>query len=258
MHWSSRTVCLVVLGICNIGVVAACGGGTSRLRGTHPDVDPNAFTVNITNRWYPLQPGTRWTYREVEDGQVNDVVVTSTSVTRRVASGVTARIVRDTVSRKGEVLEDTKDLYAQSSDGTVWYLGEETAEFEGGKVASREGSFEAGVDGAKAGIIMPARPKVGMSYRQEYYKGKAEDRGRILAFGKHAKVPAGSYDKLLQTADTNPLEPKALEHKYYAKDVGLVLTLDRAAGGREDLLSVSHVSAAESRRAGTVPLGHPY
>ena len=160
MHWSSRTVCLVVLGICNVGVVAACG--------SHSDVDPKAFTVNITNRWYPLQPGTRWTYREVEDGQVNDVVVTSTSVTRRVATGVTARIVRDTVSRKGEVLEDTKDLYAQSSDGTVWYLGEDTAEFEGGKLASREGSFEAGVDGAEAGIIMPARPKVGMLYRQEY------------------------------------------------------------------------------------------
>jgi hypothetical protein len=105
---------------------------------------------------------------------------------------------------------------------------------------------------------MPARPKVGMSYRQEYSKGKAEDRGKILAFGKRAKVPAGSYDNLLQTADTNPLEPKVLEHKYYAKGVGLVLTVDRHAGGREELLAVSHVSAAESRRAGTVPLGRTY
>jgi hypothetical protein len=250
MQWSGRTASLVVVGMCSVGFLGACG--------TNADVDPDDFTVDITNQWYPLKSGTRWNYREVEDGKVQDVVVTSTSVTRRVASGVTARIVRDTVSRNGKVLEDTKDLYAQSSDGTVWYLGEETAEFENGKLASREGSFEAGVDGAEAGIIMPGRPKAGMSYRQEYYQGKAEDRGKILAFGKRAKVPAGSYDSLLQTADTNPLEPKVLEHKYYAKGVGLVLTVDRAAGGREELLSVSHVSAAESRRAGTVPLGRTY
>jgi len=247
MQWSVRAASLVVVGICSAGFLGACG--------TNAGVEPDDFTVNVTNRWYPLEPGTRWTYREVEDGKALHVVVTSTSVTRKVASGVTARIVRDTVSRNGKVLEDTKDLYAQSSDGTVWYLGEETAEFENGKLASREGSFEAGVDGAEAGVIMPGRPKVGMSYRQEYYKGKAEDRGKILAFGKTAKVPAGSYNNLLQTADTNPLEPNVLEQKYYAKGVGLVLTVDRHAGGREVLLSVSHVSAAESRRAGTVPLG---
>jgi hypothetical protein len=231
-------------------MLGGCGGKNG--------VGGSRFTVDITNQWYPLKPGTRWTYREVEDGKTMRVVVTSTSVTRRGASGVVARVVRDTVSSGGEVLEDTKDFYAQSSDGTVWYLGEETAEFENGKIATREGSFEAGVDGAVAGVIMPARPKVGMSYRQEYYKGKAEDRGKILAFGKRAKVPAGSYDNLLQTADTNPLEPKVLEHKYYAKGVGLVLTVDRHAGGREELLAVSHVSAAESRRAGTVPLGRTY
>jgi len=236
--------------MCSVGFLGACG--------TNTGVNPDDFTVDVTNRWYPLEPGTRWTYREVEDGKAQSVVVTSTSVTRKVASGVTARIVRDTVSRNGQVLEDTKDLYAQSSDGTVWYLGEETAEFENGKPASREGSFEAGVDGAEAGVIMPARPKVGMSYRQEYYKGKAEDRGKILAFGKTAKVPAGSYANLLKTADTNPLEPNSLEHKYYAKGVGLVLTVDRHAGGREDLLSVSHISAAQSRRAGTAPLGQTY
>jgi hypothetical protein len=250
MGRTSRQAAILTAVVVAAGVLAGCGGKTG--------VDVSSYTVDITNQWYPLKSGTRWTYREVEDGKVQDVVVTSTSVSRRVASGVTARIVRDTVSRNGKVLEDTKDLYAQSSDGTVWYLGEETAEFENGTLASREGSFEAGVDGAEAGIIMPGRPKAGMSYRQEYYQGKAEDRGKILAFGKRAKVPAGSYDNLLQTADTNPLEPKVLEHKYYAKGVGLVLTVDRAAGEREELLSVSHVSATESRRAGTAPLGRTY
>jgi len=220
--------------------------------------DPADFTVDVTNPWYPLKPGTRWTYRETEDRETMRVVVTATSEVRKVANGVTARVVRDTVSLDGHVVEDTKDWYAQAADGTVWYLGEDTVEFEDGRIASRKGSFEAGIDGAEAGIVMPASPKVGQSYRQEYYKGEAEDRGKILAFGKRARVPAGAYTGLLLTADTTPLEPKVLEHKYYAKGVGLVLTIDRAAGDREVLLSVTHVSAAESRRAGTVSLGQPY
>jgi hypothetical protein len=246
------TIVAAVVASC-AAFISACGTGNHRAT-----LDPADFTTDITNQWYPLKPGTRWTYREVEDGKTLRVVVTSTSVTRKVASGVTARVVRDTVSRGGQVLEDTKDWYAQASDGTVWYLGEDTAEFKKGKVATRAGSFEAGVDGAEAGIIMPADPLAGQSYRQEYLKGEAEDRGKILAFGKRAHVPAGTYEGLLQTADTTPLEPDVREIKYYAKGVGLVLTVDRKAGEREELLSVGHVSSAESHRAGTVGLGKSY
>jgi hypothetical protein len=249
---SFRGTVFIGAAACCAAFLSACGGEK------RPALDPSEFTTDITNPWYPLKAGTRWTYREVEDGKVNQVVVTATSVTRKVASGVTARVVRDTVTRDGEVIEDTKDWYAQAADGTVWYLGEDTAEFKDGKLDTREGSFEAGVRGAEAGIIMPASPKVGQSYRQEYLRGEAEDKGKILAFGKSAKVPAGTYDGLLLTADTTPLEPDVLEQKYYAKGVGLVLTVDKNAGGREVLLSVKRVSAAESRRAGTAPLGKPY
>jgi len=97
-----------------------------------------------------------------------------------------------------------------------------------------------------------------MAYRQEYYEGEAEDHGEVLAVGQRASVPAGDYDDLVQTADTNPLEPAVLEHKYYADGVGLVLTVDKEAGGREELLSVTHIPAAAARRAGLVPLGEPY
>jgi hypothetical protein len=167
-------------------------------------------------------------------------------------------VVRDTVTLDGEIIEDTFDWYAQDKNGTVWYLGEDTAEFEDGKITTREGSFEAGADGAKAGVIMPASPKVGMAYRQEYYEGEAEDNGEVLALGQHATVPAGEYDDLVKTADTTPLEPDALEHKYYASGVGLVLTVDKEAGGREELLSVTHLPLAQARRAGQAPLGHRY
>jgi hypothetical protein len=223
------------------------------------ELDPADFTTDVTNAWFPLKAGTRWTYRETtEDGEQARVVVTATGVTREIANGVTAHVVRDTVSLDGEIEEDTFDWYAQDADGSVWYLGEDTAEFENGEVSTREGSWEAGVDGAQPGVIMPASPEKGMSYRQEYYKGHAEDNGEVLALGASARVPAGKYDGLLQTEDTTPLEPDVLEHKYYAHGVGLVLAVDKHAGGREVLLSVSQISPAAARRAGKAPLGEAY
>ena len=270
----------VVAALCCLALLPGCGAddqaaapvdqssGLSTSAGSTPalprsdepvELDPTDFTADVTNPWFPLEPGTRWTYRETtEDREVVRVVVTATSVTRKIANGVTARVVRDTVTLDGDIIEDTLDWYAQDAAGTVWYLGEDTAEFENGEVSTREGSFEAGVDGAQAGVIMPAAPEVGMSYRQEYYEGKAEDNGEVLALGQQASVPAGPYDDLVKTADTTPLEPDVLEHKYYASGVGLVLTIDREGGGREELLSVTRVSSADARRAGRVALGEPY
>jgi hypothetical protein len=224
-------------------------------------ITPEAAQLRVTstNPWFPMEPGTRWTYRETtEGGEVVEVVVTVTSATEEIASGGTARVVRDTVTRDGEVIEDTFDWYAEDGAGNVWYLGEDTAEFEDGRITTREGSFESGVDGALAGVIMPARPQVGASYRQEYYAGEAEDQGEVLALDARASVPAGTFEGLLQTADTNPLEPDVLEHKYYARDLGLVLTVDVGESGREVLVNTRHVSPAEARRAGRAPLGERY
>ena len=275
-----RTVAAVVAATCWLAVLSGCGTddpaaepidepsaqATSAAseaalpQADEPvEMDPVDFTADVTNPWFPLEPGTRWTYRETtEDGEVVRVVVTATAVTHKIANGVTARVVRDTVTLDGDIIEDTMDWYAQDAAGTVWYLGEDTAEFEDGQITTSEGSFEAGVDGAQAGVTMPASPEMGMAYRQEYYEGEAEDNGEILALGQRASVPAGTYDGLLQTADTTPLEPDVLEHKYYAERVGLVLTIDKEAGGREELLSVTHIPATQARRAGGVPLGEPY
>ncbi len=223
------------------------------------ELDPADLTPEVTNPWFPLEPGTRWIYREVdEEGQVLKVVVTASSETRMIENGVEARVVRDTVTLDGEIIEDTLDWYAQDSAGTVWYLGEDTAEFEDGSLTSHAGSFEAGVDDALAGVIMPAEPTVGQSYRQEYYAGVAEDNGEVLALDGTATVPAGSYADLVQTVDTNALEPDVLEHKFYAAGVGVVLTVDLESDGREELVSVRTVSAAESRRAGRAQLGEAY
>ena len=192
----------------------------------------------IDNPYLPLAPGSRWVYRETAaDGSKQRVVVKVTHRTRLIANGVTARVVRDTATENGKVIEDTFDWYAQDGRGNVWYLGEDTKEYENGKVVSTKGSWEAGVDGATAGIVMPARPRVGMSYRQEYYKGHAEDRAKILSLGEQAEVPVGHFDRVLLTKEWNPLEPKVLEYKLYARGVGPVLALTISGGSdREELM----------------------
>jgi hypothetical protein len=224
------------------------------------DLNPSKLTAEIDNRYWPIAPGTRWTYREVDDeGKEARVVVTATSETKRIANGVTARVVRDTVTEDGEVIEDTFDWYAQDEDGNIWYLGEDTAEFEDGEVKTKEGSFEAGKDGAQPGIVMPADPKDGMRYRQEYYKGHAEDNGEILSVDERAEVPAGSFDDAILTKDTNTLEPHVVEYKLYAAGVGPVLTFAvSGGGGGETLVKKETVGAEAARAAGTTPLGQPY
>ena len=138
---------------------AATTGSGDLPQGAEPfKLDPASFTTNIDNRYWPMKPGTRWTYQEVESGSTYDVMVTVSNVTKKMANGVTARVVRDTVSEGGAVVEDTFDWYAQDAKGNIWYMGEQTAEYEGGKVATREGSWEAGVEGAMAGVALPADP----------------------------------------------------------------------------------------------------
>ena len=217
-------------------------------------LDPADFTTDIDNPYWPMKPGTQWVYRETDpDGDLT-VHVTVTSQTKRIANGIEARVVRDSVTRGDELVEDTFDWYAQDADGAIWYLGEDTAEFEGGQVVSREGSFEAGVDGALPGIALPGDPQPGMSYRQEYLAGEAEDEGAVLGVSELVEVPYGAFEGALLTRDTTPLEPTVEELKFYATGVGPVLTLTSSGGsGREELLEVRNVPDG----TGTGPLGSP-
>jgi hypothetical protein len=202
-----------------------------------------------------MAPGTRWTYRDIdEQGAETKVVVIATTQTRQIANGVTARVVRDTVTEDGQLVEDTFDWYAQDRDGTVWYLGEDTAEFEDDRILTKEGSFEAGVDGALPGVVVAADPRPGMAYRQEFYRGKAEDNGEVLSVREQVEVPAGRYEGALVTKDTSTIEPNVQEYKLYARGVGPVLSLGISGEAkREELLSVDTAPSG----AGTGPLGRP-
>lgn len=196
-----------------------------------PTIDPATFGSVIDNPYFPLTPGTAFYYEGESDGEPQSEVVTVLAETRMVM-GVTCVVVRDTVSVAGEIVEDTNDWYAQDADGNVWYMGEESKDLEEGKVVSTEGSWEAGVDGALPGIIMLAEPSVGQSYRQEFYAGEAEDMAKVLKMGERVTVAAGTYEEVLVTEDTNPLEPDVVEHKYYAPGVGVVLE-ELVTGGDE-------------------------
>ena len=219
------------------------------------NLDPADFSADITNPYWPMKPGTRWIYRGVEEGEPSqDIVIVATKSTKKLANGITARVVRDTARVDGQIIEDTLDWYAQDSKGNVWYMGEQTAEFEEGKLVSRAGSWEAGRDGALPGILIPAQPQVGQKYRQEYMKGEAEDNGQVLATNHLVEVEAGQYKGALVTMDTSTIEPDVVEFKFYAPEVGPLLALDISGGAsREELVKVDKASAKD----GIGPLGKP-
>jgi hypothetical protein len=227
--------------------LAACGGdsgsaaaGQKLPQGSEKvKLDPADFSTRIDNPYFPVKPGARWVYRETDpEGTRQRVVVTVTNKKKRIANGVTARVVHDVVSEGRQLVEKTDDWYAQDKHGNVWYLGEDTTEYENGKPTTTKGSFEAGVDGAQAGVIMPAKPKPGLIYRQEYYAGQAEDKARVFSLREQAEVPFGHYTGVLMTKDLNPLDPKLLEYKFYARGVGMVMAVSVSGGAdREELVS---------------------
>jgi hypothetical protein len=181
------------------------------------------FTARVTNPFYPLLPGMRWEYRGVKDGRpLRDVV----TVTRRIerVGGVPCAVVLDRAYVDGRLAESTLDWFAQDASGTVWYFGEATRELDRrGRVTSTEGSWRAGTDGARQGVFMPARPRVGQSFAQEHYAGHAEDRFEVVSRTATVGVPFGSFvRRALMTEEWTQLEPGVSDAKWYVKGVGLV------------------------------------
>jgi hypothetical protein len=200
-------------------------------------LDPAEFTLEIDNPYWPMEPGDRWVYRETDGkGGVQRVEVTVTAETKTIM-GIEARVVHDVVTEDGQLVEDTLDWYAQDAQGNIWYLGEDTKEYENGRVKTTAGSWEAGVDGAQPGVLVPADPQPGMAYRQEYYAGEAEDAGEVLSTTEKVSVPYGSFEQVLMTKDSTPLDPTLVEQKFYAPGVGPVLALAISGGSdREELI----------------------
>ncbi|MFL6068694.1 MAG: hypothetical protein ACJ74N_13270 [Gaiellaceae bacterium] len=205
-----RRLLLLVLAVL---ACTACGGGS-----THE----SAFVSGVNNPWFPLEPGTTFVYTGRKDGERGRDVVTVTARTKQIR-GVECIAVEDRLYAGGQLAERTTDWYAQDAGGNVWYFGEATAELDkAGRVTSREGSWLAGIDGARAGIFMPAHPKAGTSFRQEYYKGQAEDHFQVLSVAANVITPYTASPRALLTKEWTPLEPDTLDHKLYVRGIGLV------------------------------------
>lgn len=217
-----RLVSALVVVLALISGVAVASAGASTGSEYDPEIDPADFTSEITNAYFPLVPGTTFVYDGTSGGKAELDTVKVTSETRPIL-GVDCIIVHDVVSQSGVVVEDTFDWYAQDKDGNVWYFGEDTRELDAhGRVKTTEGSWEAGQHRAQPGVVMTAHPEVGDSYRQEYQKGVAEDRGRIIRVGETRTTPTDSYHDVVVVAERTRLEPTIVEHKEYAPGIGLI------------------------------------
>jgi hypothetical protein len=200
-----------------------------------PDLVPADFVATITNPFAPFAPGAHWVYEGMTDEGLERIEVDVLFGTRTIL-GIEATVVQDRAFLNGELIEDTVDWLAQDMDGNVWYLGEVAQNFEDDKLANLDGSWEAGVDGAKAGLWMKGAPAVGDVYRQELLLREAEDIGEVLSLTEEVTVSAGSFSNCLQTGDYTPIEPDVLEHKFFAPGVGLVLEVVPETGEQIELI----------------------
>jgi hypothetical protein len=226
-----RLLTAVVVGLGAVALVAA----TPKPPRT---VDPNDFVRHVDNPWFPLKPGT--TYRHVgsKEGERAVDVFKVSHQTKQVL-GVTTTVVVDKLYVHGRLEEIAHDWYAQDRKGNVWYFGETIREFNSeGKEIPAQGAWQAGVDGARAGIVMPVRPRVGYEFRPEYYKGQAEDRYRILDLSAKVKTPYRTFSRVLVMSERSRLEPGVLGLKFHARGFGQIKE-SVAKGPHETLRLVS-------------------
>jgi hypothetical protein len=205
-----------------------------------PKIDPANFVGRIDNRYLPYKPGTRFHFEGVRGTtpQTDDELVLRR--TKRIL-GIACTVVRDTVSEHGRAVELTDDWYAQDKQGNVWYMGEDAFERSHGRFVKASDSWVPGVNGAKPGIIMPASPRPGQVYRQEYYPPDgALDQARVLGASGSVHVPAGIFTRPLVTVEWSPVEPQ-YERKYYVSGLGEVME-EVTQGGHEQfqLVKVTH------------------
>ena len=202
-----------------------------------PVIDPANFVARIDNPYFPLRPGTTFIYEgQMPQGFERDEFAVTHNT--RVILGVTCVEVHDSVFTDGVLTEDTLDWFAQDREGNVLYFGENTHELEDGLITTIDGTFMAGVNGDKPGIIMKAHPTVGDFYRQEFSLNNAEDFAGTLSLTEVVTVRAGSFNHCLKSEETTPLEPDLLEDKFYAPGVGNILTVDANTGAREELVRI--------------------
>jgi hypothetical protein len=236
---------LATIGAVAVGAQAAAWGHGNPApvkRDYHPHIDPAKFGRKIDNRYLPFKPGTRTVAKGVaENGKTPQRDAQLVTDRKHKVDGVKCVVVRDTVSTRGKPVERTFDWYTQDKHGNVWYFGENSKEYHHGHWVQSDGSWEAGVNGAQPGVMMMAHPKRGVAYRQEYYRGHAEDQAKVLGHQHRLRVPYGTFHHTLVTREKSRLEPGVAEKKWYARGVGEIKSQD-VKGSKEGfrLVKIRH------------------
>ena len=230
MRWRAATTAAAIafplaFGACGSDDSSSTGSSTTSSSPTldeRRNIDSANFVRTVDNPYYPLKPGTVYRYRGITGKRKAFEVLEVTSETKTI-QGVQTTVLHDRNYVGGRLAEDTLDWYGQDRQGNVWYFGEDTKQIDrNGKPKSSAGSWEAGKDGAVAGIFMPAEPKLGQTLQQEYYKGHAEDFFKVVDLAASITVPYGSFTGAMRTEEWTPLEPDVLDNKYYVKGIGEV------------------------------------
>jgi hypothetical protein len=224
-----RAILLTAAAAAGSLLLTACGGspvkyepsGVDELAIPTPSPDPDDFVTRVDNPWLPLAAGSRWVYDSAVE-QRRTTTVTVDDQTREV-QGLTTTVVQVVSESDGKVVARRSDWYAQDTSGNVWYFGADVTQQAGGG-DPHAGSWQAGVDGARAGLAMPAQPRVGDGYRQDLAPGTVEDRATVLSLSESVNVPFDSFTDVLMTENTDELTPGVAERRYYARGVGLVYT----------------------------------
>ena len=194
------------------------------------DADNFSNPSVINNPWLSLPVGQEFEY-EGETDEGTETIEIEISGDTKTVMGIKPLVYRDIVWVDGELVEDTRDYLAQDDDGNIWSFGDDVDNYENSKLANHDGAWLAGSGGAKPGYWMPANPKVGDSYRQEYLKGEAEDEAEVISLNAKVKIGLGTYNNCLKTKDTTPLEPDVVEYKYYCKQVGGMVLEEKPEDG---------------------------
>ena len=226
------------LGVASVLLCVVGTGAGDANEPYHANINPANFQNPVENPYCPFRPGTTWKFVEKHGDEVQENTITVTHDTKLIL-GVKCTVVHDVVSEGGKVTEDTLDWMATDKDGNVWYFGEDTRELKGKELVKTNGSWEAGVDGGEAGILLPGVAKPGEPYRQEYGPGHAEDMGKIVEINQPVTVPAGEYKDCVKTEEWSLLEHGGHDFKWYAKGIGFCK--EAAADGTiVELISITH------------------
>jgi len=188
----------------------------------NPSIAASDFIVVVDNPYFPLPAGRTLFYRGQTKEGLETLEFEITGRTKNIM-GINTTVVIERHRVDGQIVEISENWFAQDNQGDVWYFGEATQEYVNGVPGSTAGSWEAGVAGAKPGIIMKADPQGGDSYFQEFAEGVAQDMAQVMNGSKTVTVPAGTYTNVLQTKEWSPIESGASEFKSYAPGIGLIL-----------------------------------